>query len=76
MAVAKSDDSEQLCNLVAKLWQDFDAQNAGTAYQKLLLMRTAQDTLATGCRACATQCTRQEADQPKTSFMRAAYTGV
>jgi len=44
MAAAKSGDDEQLCTLVAKQWQDFDAVNAATAYQKLLLMRTARHT--------------------------------
>ena len=41
---AKAGDSEVLCALVLARWQDFDAVNAATAYQKLLLMRTARDT--------------------------------
>ena len=41
---AKAGDSELHCALVLARWQDFDAVNAATAYQKLLLMRTARDT--------------------------------
>ena len=43
IAAAKSGDGEQLCALVNAQWQDFNAVNAATAYQKLLLMRIAQD---------------------------------
>jgi len=44
IAAAKSSDGEQLCALVNAQWQDFNAVNAATAYQKLLLMRIARDT--------------------------------
>jgi len=43
IAAAKSDNGEQLCALVNAQWQDFNAVNAATAYQKLLLMRIARD---------------------------------
>ena len=43
VTAAKSSDNEQLCALVMARWQDFNAVNAATAYQKLLLMRTAPD---------------------------------
>jgi len=44
MAAAKSDDSEQVCTLVAKWWQDRNTMNVTMAYQKLLIMRTTWDT--------------------------------
>ena len=44
IAAAKSGNGEQLCALVNAQWQDFNAVNAATAYQKLLLMGIARDT--------------------------------
>jgi len=44
IAAAKSGDGEQLCALVTARLQDFNAVNAATSYQKLLLMRIARDT--------------------------------
>ena len=44
IAAAKSGDDEQLCALVKARLQDFNAVNAATAFQKLLLMRIARDT--------------------------------